>query len=177
MTPTQTRTRTPLDVAHEVPTGQLLDRLMTLAGEARAGAPNAVEIAAAASALQQRCGRLTRTRHFDPADQAAKLVKEVSDEGGILALSADVVRRGLMAAMREDMRAVEQDPKGGHVVRTHVEILGGHGLGVFPGPALPAGAMFTVLYERELLLGQLLAALTAGEDVAALVEEVTVAAG
>ncbi|MFJ6481152.1 hypothetical protein ACIQK6_13660 [Streptomyces sp. NPDC091682] len=177
MTPTTTVARTPLDVAQGVPTGPLLARLLTLAGEARAGAPQTVQISAAASALQQRCGRPVRTHRLDPTHLTHELIIDVSSAGGFLSVSSNLVRRHLAATMREDMRTAERDPEGGHTVRTHMQVLDGYGIAVFPGPALPAGAAFTVLYERDLLLGQLLAAVTAGEDVDALVEEITAAAG
>ncbi|MFJ3635882.1 hypothetical protein [Streptomyces sp. NPDC090112] len=175
MTPTQTRTRTPLDVAQGMPTGPLLDRLLTLVQENHGGAPNVVQIAAAAAVLQQRYERPVRPR-LAPENLATPLIEKVRQADGFLAVSTEVVRRLIVPVMRAEHRVAEQDPKGGHKVRTRMEILTDNGLGVFPGPALPAGAMYTVVYEQELLLGQLLTALTAGEDVAVLLEEVTAAA-
>ncbi|WP_405425573.1 hypothetical protein [Streptomyces erythrochromogenes] len=176
MTP-RTATRTPLDAAQELTTPALLTRLLILAREAKAGSPNAVQLAAAAAALQKRCGRPVRTRHLDPADDSHQLAGMVSEEGGILALSAGVARQYLAPAYLADREAMERDPKGGHRVRTRPEVLESLGLAVFPGPEFPAGLVFSVLYERDLLLGQLLAALAAGEDTADLVEEITEAAG
>lgn len=81
-----------------------------------------------------------------------------------------------MPTLRREMETRERDPHGGHTVRRHEEVLNDLGTCVFPGPGLPSGLAFTVLYEEDTLLGRLLCALSAGEDVAALVEEITTAA-
>ncbi|MGW2582576.1 hypothetical protein ACWCYZ_14795 [Streptomyces virginiae] len=172
----RTATRTVRETLESVSTADLLADVLSLAQDTRPGAMDVVRLAEAAAVLQGRCGRPAHGRRFNPDNAADLLADRVMQAGGILALSADVVRHSLVPTLREDVRTWEQDPQGGHTVRTHMEVLTGLGLGVFPGPALPAGAIRTVVYERDLPLGQLLAALAAGEDVGGLVEDITAAA-
>ncbi|MFD9517668.1 hypothetical protein [Streptomyces sp. NPDC059979] len=158
-------------------TPELLDDLLTSARRAMAGEPHAPFIAAACAVLQQRCGRILQTRRLEHDDAAHQLVARVMTEGGFLAVSADVARHSLAPTMHREMETRERDPHGGHTIRRHEEVLNDLGTCVFPGPGMPAGLVFTVLYEEDTLLGRLLCALAAGEDVAALVEEITAAAG
>lgn len=157
-------------------TPELLADLLASARRALAGEPQTPFIAAVCAVLQQRCGRVIQTRRLEHDDPSHKLLARVMTEGGFLALPADVARTALSPVLRQEMAARERDPYAGHTVRSHEEVLADLGTRVFPGPGLPSGRAFAVLYEEDTLVGQLLAALTAGEDVAALVDEITSAA-
>ncbi|MGP3685243.1 hypothetical protein ACTVZO_11110 [Streptomyces sp. IBSNAI002] len=177
-TPKTTSTHSAIEQAcQDLTTPELLADLIATGRRALAGEPGAPFIAAACAVLQQRCGRILQTRRLENDDAAHKLVARVVTEGGFLALSADVARHALIPTLLREMATRERDPHGGHTVRRHEEVLSDLDTRVFPGPGLPSGMAFAVLYEADTLVGRLLTALTAGEDVAPLVEEITAAAG
>ncbi|WP_329103204.1 hypothetical protein [Streptomyces sp. NBC_01439] len=177
--PTTTAPANPVQQAcREMTTPELLaDLLSTARRTVRTGEQHAPFITAACSVLQQRCGRSLPSRSFNHEDPAHQLVVQVLTAGGVMAVSAESVREAMMPTLRAQMWAREQAPHDGRTVSTHEEILNGLGTHVFPGPRIPTGRAMTVLYEEDALLGRLLAALAAGEDVDTLVDEITTAAG
>ncbi|MEV7442018.1 hypothetical protein AB0O22_12800 [Streptomyces sp. NPDC091204] len=177
--PTTTAPANPVQQACRVMTTPdlLADLLATARRTLATGEQNAPFIAAACSVLQQRCGSSLPARSFNHEDPAHHLVVQVLTTGGILAVSAETIREAMVPTLRAQMWAREQAPHdGGRHVSSHEEVLNSLGAKVWPGPGIPTGRVHTVLYEEDALLGRLLAALAAGEDVAALVEEITAAA-
>ncbi|MFD6911771.1 hypothetical protein [Streptomyces virginiae] len=154
----------------------LADLLSTARRALRTGEQHAPFIAAACSVLQQRCGRSLPARPFNQEDPAHQLVVQVITSGGVMAVSAEAIREAMVPTLHAQMWAREQAPHAGRTVSSHEEVLNGLGTRVFPGPGIPTGRAMTVLYEEDALLGRLLAALASGEDVDALVEEITAAA-
>jgi hypothetical protein len=155
-----------------LPTGMLLDDLLTAATAFLEGDHRPDQVAAACVVLQQRCGRQSAIGSRDTTDPAQALADQVDGAGGFLVITADRVRAAAGARFRAAMLA----PEPGQVLPTHEQVLQDVGLAAFPGPALPAGMGRFVLYDPAPLLGRLLAALTAREPTGELVDEIRTAA-
>jgi hypothetical protein len=144
----------------------LLDDLLTAATAFLEGDNRPDQVAAACVVVQQRCGRQSAIGSRDTADPAQALADQVDAAGGFLVLTADRARQAAGARLRAAMLA----PEPGQALPTHEQVLQDVGLAAFP--ALPSGLSRFVLYDPTLLLGRLLAALTAGEPTGDLVDEI-----
>ncbi|MCX4525260.1 hypothetical protein OG982_06075 [Streptomyces sp. NBC_01551] len=159
-----TKTQTAQQARQSASTADLLADLLATARPEQGGV-NAGALTDTAVVLQQRCGRRSSVGTRNTADPAQLLAEEVDAHGGFLTLGADVVRRRVGETMRQDAAAAQRDPEAGHQVRTHLQVLEDVGLAVFPGPSIPSGALRVLVYEPGTVVGQVLAALTVGDDV------------
>ncbi|MFE5773694.1 hypothetical protein ACFQ7O_35670 [Streptomyces sp. NPDC056485] len=157
-------TQTPQQARQSSSTTDLLAELLA-AARPEQGAANVNAITDTAVVLQQRCGRQSNVGTRNTTDPAEALAEEVDQRGGFLTLGADVLRRRLGGTILLDVAAAQRDPEAGHLVRSHIQVLTDVGLDVFPGPSIPAGALRVVVYEPGTVVGQVLAAVTAGDDV------------
>ena len=176
----------PLTISYrDLPTGVLLDQLLddirrTLHGGRGGIADNrTARVRAACVVLQARHGRDTGTGMRDVSNPVEALAEDIDRAGGFLLVRSDQVRQAIgslyAAHVREGNRAVAsgQEPVAHHI-RTHAETLQDHGIAVFP--ILASGLVEVLAYDQTLLLGQLLTALAAGEDVETLTAEILAAA-
>ncbi|MEU8943549.1 hypothetical protein AB0C97_36775 [Streptomyces goshikiensis] len=120
------------------------------------------------------CRRLQagRGRHLPVSDRnltgaGAALAELIDGPGGFQLLGSDVIRQHLAPLLAADFRQYEMTfrSQGARFQRrSHAEVLNSLGLAVFP--YLPSGRIYVLAYERGLLLGRYLDALTAGEGAA-----------
>ncbi|MFC8013204.1 hypothetical protein [Streptomyces cinereoruber] len=147
-----------------LPAADLVDRLITEARAVLDGEQRANETATTAAALAARHGRTSDVGSRDMTDHAQALAELVDAAGGALALSAGDVRRALAPAILDAVHAHELDPDKPYVRPALAPFLESAGIGMLPA-VLPAGeAPRVVLHCTAHPVGQLLAALTSGDQ-------------